>query len=94
MKCETKSAIVGRKGKRDEEGNSPVFVNLFKINDPHKTSEVPFKFLDFNKIHKIIIHDLTVNYMIEGSDILINNLKFIEVKEKEGHLDVYGEQEK
>ena len=98
MKYETKSAIVGRKGKRDEEGSSPVFVNLFKINDPHKTSEVPFKFLDqemnLKKIHKINIHKLSISYLIEGSDILINDLKWIEVKEKEGHLDIYGEQEK
>jgi len=94
MKCEAKSAIVGRKGKRDEEGNSPVFVNLFKINDPHKTSEVPFKFLDFEKVHKININKLSLSYLIEGSDILINNLKWIEVKEKEGHLDIHGEQDK
>jgi len=94
MKIEAKSAIVGRKGKRDEEGNSPVFVNVFKINNPHKTSEVPIKFTDFDKIHKINIHKLTLSYLIEGSDILINNLKWIEVKERDGHLDIYGEQEK
>jgi hypothetical protein len=94
MKCEAKSAIVGRKGKRDEEGSSPVFVNLFRINDPHKSSEVPFKFLDFEKVHKINISKLSLSYLIEGSDILINDLKWIDVKEKDGHLDISGEQEK
>jgi hypothetical protein len=94
MKYQAKSAIIGRKGKRDEEGSSPVFVNLFKINDPHKTSEVPIKFLDYKKIHKINIKKLSLSYLIEGSDILINDLKWIDVKSKEGHLDILGEQKK
>jgi hypothetical protein len=93
MKYKTKSVVIGRKGKRDENGNSPVFVNLFDINNPHKTAEVPKEMIDFKKIHKIIIIGLTLNYMIEGSDILINDLKEIEVEEKEpGHLYIKGKQ--
>ncbi len=94
MKYKTKSALIGRKGKRDEEGNSPVFVNLFDINDPHKTAEVPKEMIDFDKIHKIVIDSLKISYLIEGSDILINNLEEIDVEEKEPeHLFISGKQE-
>ena len=93
MKYKTKSALIGRKGKRDEEGNSPVFVNLFDINDPHKTAEVPKEMIDFDKIHKIVIDSLKISYLIEGSDILINDLTEIEVDEKEPeHLFISGKQ--
>ncbi len=91
MKYGTTSAIIGRKGKRDDDGNSPVFVNLFDINNPHKTAEVPKKMIDFSKIHKIFINNLNISYLIEGSDILINDLEEIDIKEKEpGHLFVSG----
>jgi len=93
MNYKTKSAIIGRKGKRDENGNSPVFVNLFDINDPHKTAEVPKEMVDFKKIHKLVIDKLTISYLIEGSDILINDLEEIDIDEKEpGHLYISGKQ--
>lgn len=95
MKEKTKSALVGRKGKRDNDGNSPVFVALFDINNPHKTAEVPRKNIDFEKIHKIIISDLKIQYLIEGSDFLINDLTEIKVEEKQpGHLYITGKQKK
>ncbi len=93
MKHKTKCAMIGRKGKRDEKGNSPVFVGLFDTNNPHKTTKLPKKTIDFSKIHKIIISNLKVQYLIEGSDFLINGLEEIEVEEKEpGHLYIKGKQ--
>ncbi|MHA1409621.1 MAG: hypothetical protein ACTSQY_04780 [Candidatus Odinarchaeia archaeon] len=87
--------MIGRKGNRDEHGNSPVFVSLFDMNNPHKTTKLPKKTIDFSKIHKIIISDLKVQYLIEGSDFLINDLSEIEVDEKEkGHLYISGKQKK
>lgn len=97
MRVNTKSAIVGRSGKRDEEGNGPVFIHLFSINDPHKRPDaVPDKFIDdFMKIHKIIIKNLDINFLLAGSDILINDLEYIEVEEekgKPGNLIITGKQ--
>jgi len=95
MKYKAKSAIIGRKGKRDEEGNSPVFVNLFDVNNPHKTKKFPKKFIDFEKIHKIVIDGLSISYLIEGSDILINDLIEIDIEEKEPeHLFIKGKQKR
>jgi hypothetical protein len=97
MKYNTKSAIIGRMGKRDEDGNSPVFVHLFKVNDPHKTDNVPEKFIEFEQVHKIIIKGLDVSYLIAGSDILVNDLEYIEVKQEKGmpgHVWISGKQKK
>ena len=96
MRYETKSAIIGRSGKRDEEGNGPVFVHLFNQNDPHKSDVVPVKFIDFQKIHKIVFRGLDINYLLAGSDILVNDLEYIETEEeegKQGNLVITGKQQ-
>lgn len=90
----TKSVIIGKKGGIDENENYPVFVNLFDVNDPHKDpNTVPKKFLEY-KIHKIVLKGLTVEYLLIGKDMVINNLKKIKLSyEGHGHLIVEGEQE-
>ena len=95
MKYETKSAIIGRSGKRDDDGNGPVFIHLFSQNDPHKSDVVPDKFIDFEKIHKVIFKGLDINFLLAGSDILVNDLVSLEVKEDEtstGNLIISGTQ--
>jgi hypothetical protein len=88
--------MIGKRGKRDEEGNCPIFVHLFDINDPHKTDKVPDKFLNFENIHKIILKNLDISYLLAGQDILINNLDYIEIErdkyDPEHHLVVSGKQ--
>ena len=96
LKYKTKSAIIG-KSKKDSgyDGmDRPVFISLFDINDPHKTNKVPKKRFDFkNGIHKIILKDLEIDYLLAGHDILINNLEEIDFKDdKEGHLIITGKQ--
>ena len=96
MKYKAKSVIIGKSKKNsDYDGmDRPIFISLFDINDPHKTSKVPKKRFDFkNGVHKIILRDLEVYYLLAGHDILINNLEEIDFKEdKEGHLIVTGKQ--
>ncbi len=89
----TKSAIIGKKGKMDDNEDFPIFVNLFDVNDPHKDpNTVPKRFLEF-KVHKIIIKNLEVEYLLVGKDMVINNLKKIKLSvEGHGHLVVSGEQ--
>ena len=96
LKVKTKSAIIGKlKKESDYDGmDRPVFISLFDINDPHKTNKVPKKRYDFKEgIHKLIIKDLEVNYLLAGHDILINDLQELELnKDKEGHLIITGKQ--
>jgi hypothetical protein len=97
MKIKCRSALIGREGKRDEQGRAPFFVELFDVNDPHLKAEVPKKRLDFNKIDNVIIRGLDMEYLVGGSDMLINDLVEIEVGLEKGnkeHLLIKGKQKK
>jgi hypothetical protein len=95
MKYQAKSAIIGRMKREDKDDELyPCFVSLFDINDPHKTGEVPKEQIKFEQLHKIIIDDLDINYLLAGNDIVINNLEVIDVSYKPPHLFIKGKQVK
>ena len=92
MKFETKSVIIGRKKKIDDDTEDrPCFVSLFDNNDPHQKNEVPKQILEYIA-HKIIIKSLNVNYLLQGNDLVINDLESIDVEEDNGHLIISGKQ--
>jgi hypothetical protein len=100
MRYACKSAIIGKKDKKggfdDDEQyleTAQVFVNLCKKNDPHLTAEIPFQFLDF-EVHKVVIRGLDVYYLIPGTDVVINNLDYIDVESDGPHLYIHGKQKK
>ncbi len=88
----TRSVIIGRK--KRSEGYYPCFVHFFNIDDPHKTGKVPEKMLEFDKVHKVIIEGLDINYLLEGNDIVINWLESVSIEEKGPHLYISGKQTK
>ncbi len=92
-KYHTKSIIIGRKKGSDENPDvRPCFINLFDKNNPHKSAEVPFEVLEFEEVHKLIISDLEVNYLLPGNDLVINDLKHIELKVDGPHIFLTGKQ--
>ncbi|MCX6709475.1 MAG: hypothetical protein NTV63_00765 [Candidatus Woesearchaeota archaeon] len=99
MRYQCKSIIIGRKDKKVEKiedkylETAPIFVNLCEKNDPHLTAEIPFKFLDFD-VHKVVIRGLDVYYLIPGTDIIINNLSYIDIESDGPHLYISGKQAK
>jgi len=89
----TKSIIIGRKQKYAENPDvRPCFISLFDKNDPHKTGEVPFEILEFEKVHKVIIKGMDINYLLPGNDIVINDLEFISIKTEGPHIILFGKQ--
>ncbi len=95
MEYKTKSVIIGRMKRKDKEDDVyPCFVSLFDINDPHKTAEVPTKKLEFEDMHKIIIKNVDLNYLLAGNDLVINNLESIKIVDEEPHLYIEGKQKK
>jgi len=96
MLYKAKSLILGRTGKRDELGRGPVFVRLFDVNDPHKTTEAPSKFLDFEHVQKIVLKGMDLNYLIGGSDLFANDLTEVEITEEKSknNLTIVGKQKK
>jgi len=92
MDYKTKSVILGRKKRENKDEAYPCFISMFDMNNPHTSGEVPKKILDFPLVHKVIIKGLDVNYLLEGNDLVINNLESIEIKVEDGHIFVSGNQ--
>lgn len=53
---------------------------------------MPKKIVNFDKIHKVIIEGLNVNYLLPGNDLVINNLQSIELRQDGEHIHVRGKQ--
>jgi len=96
IKIDAKSILIGKKKKEENyDGNDrPVFVSLFDKNNPHLNCQVPKERYDFDKgIHKVILKDLKIDYLLAGHDIVINDLKTCILEEDgKGHLIVKGKQ--
>ncbi|MBU2638441.1 MAG: hypothetical protein KJ955_05695 [Nanoarchaeota archaeon] len=86
-----KSVIVGRK-KGGDEDFKPCFICLFNGNEPHKTGEVPFEILDYEKVHKVHIKGLDISYLLPGNDLVINDLESINVIVDGPHISLEGKQ--
>jgi hypothetical protein len=81
MKYPTKSVLVTRLPRRDNDEFKTASIKLFDINDAHKTDELPTESLEFPNIEKIIIKGMELDYYLEGNDIIINNLEEISIEQ-------------
>jgi hypothetical protein len=89
MKYNVKSIIIGRKKREDGEEFSPCFIALFSVNKPHKGGKVPDKIVDFKEVRKVVIKNLDIEYQLEGSDIVIQNLSDLSIdKTSEGSSNI------
>ena len=96
MIYKVKSIIIGRKKNEGKELlGRPCFISMFDTNDPHIKNISPKKILDFKSIKKVILKGFEVNYLLEGNDILVNNLSSLEIKQnpKNKHLILSGKQD-
>lgn len=94
-KLKTKSVIIGRRKRIKETARDSdlrdCFVDLFDVNNPHLSSKAPKKIFEFNKKHKIVISgSKDINFLLLGHDIVINDLKEVEIKENGPHLYIKG----
>ncbi len=92
MKYKTKSAIIGRKKKLNE--NSlvrPIFISLFNKNNPQHSKEAPTKILEFN-VKEVKIKNLNLSYLPHGNDLIINNLSNISVSKNKKIILLTGKQ--
>ncbi len=88
MKYQTKSVLVTRLPRKGDNEFKTASIKLFKINDPHKTSEFPTKDLEFESIEKIVIKGVEVDYYLEGNDLILNNLKNIDIEQKGSIIEI------
>jgi|TARA_B100002003_G_C13886677_1_gene432592 hypothetical protein len=82
MKHKTKSVLVTRMPRVDDNEFKTASIKLFSINDPHKTEELPKESFEYPNVEKIIIKSVEVDYFLEGNDLIINNLEEIEIEQK------------
>lgn len=87
MDFNTKSVLVTRTPRKGDNEFKTASIKLFKINDPHKTEELPTESLEYDNIEKIVIKNMDIDYYLEGNDIIINNLESVSV-EKDGNIVV------
>ena len=91
MRYQAQSILIGRKKSTEKDYNlRPCFISLFDDNNPHLSTEGPKEVLEFDAVHKVIIQGLKVNYLLPGNDLVINNLKEVEVEKNGPHITVKG----
>lgn len=91
MKYQAKSILIGRKKSTDKDYNlRPCFVSLFNENNPHLSVEGPKDVLEFSDVHKVVIQGLKVNYLLPGNDLVVNDLKEVDVRQEGPHVIVRG----
>ncbi len=86
MEYKTKSAVIARKKVGDEKYNC--IVNIFDVNDPHLSNEVPKECLEFENITKVHFKDVSVEFYLMGSDLILNDLRTLKIVEADGHLTI------
>jgi hypothetical protein len=94
MKYKTKSIIIGRKKGEEGSDTKPCFIALFDVNDPHKKNVVPKEIVEYDKVHKIMLKNFDVNYLLPGNDLVINDLVFIQIEKEGPHITIKGKQTK
>lgn len=93
---ETKSVVLSRKPGKDKDGLWTAVIALFTQNNPHLKGEVPFKTVDIEDVVKIRLHELrNVSFYLMGNDLVINNMKYLDVEFDENSriITLTGEQE-
>lgn len=88
MKYKAKSIIVSRlKREPDSEyASRPCRITLYSRNDPHLRDEEPENVLEFNKVQKVVLKNLEVNYLLAGNDLVVNDLEEISVSKENGDI--------
>ena len=92
-----KSAMRSRNPRANEKLEfKTLVIALFDKNNPHKTGETPLKVLEYPNMEKIRIRNLSVSYYLEGNDMVINDLKSVnlEIDEKNRKVVFRAAQEK
>lgn len=76
------SVLVGRMPREGNEYKTAT-IKLFSTNSPHRKGVLPDKQLDFPSTRKVVIKGGVVEYLTEGNDILINDLKEVDITESD-----------
>lgn len=89
MKYYSKSVLIARRKVRGREGMPyDIDIKLFEVNDPHKTTALPTKTLEFPEAEKVEIIGFKVNYWSLGNDVVINNAGKFEIEKAKAEVRI------
>ncbi|MEK6969097.1 MAG: hypothetical protein AABW48_01585 [Nanoarchaeota archaeon] len=94
MKYKAKSVVVSRKPNHDDEETWSAFIGLFNENNPHLKAKIPFKIIEIPLVEKVRVKELrNISFYLQGNDLVINNLKEINIDTKDKIVTLTGKQE-
>jgi hypothetical protein len=94
MKYTAQSVMIGRKPREGDDEFKTATVSLFAKNNPHLHGEAPLKTMDFRNVEKVRLRDLVnISYYTEGNDLVVNNLKEVEIEQDGSIVTITGRQE-
>ena len=89
-----KSVTISRKPSEREKGTWSAFIGLFDENNPHLKAKAPIKVLEFKNVEKVRINELkNISYYLMGNDVVVNNLKQLNIDVKDGIVTLTGKQD-
>ena len=91
MNYKAKSMLIARMPRGKHENKTAV-VKLFNTNDPHLSDKFPSKEIKFENTKRVILHNMTVKYMTEGNDLIINDLNSVKIEKVKDHhtIEIWG----
>ena len=88
------SIMIGRKPRVGNNEFKTATISFFSKNNPHLTGEAPTHTMDYENIEKVRFRDLVnISYYLEGNDLVVNNLKEVEIDRQDTILTITGKQE-
>ncbi|MBI4449090.1 hypothetical protein HY641_03630 [Candidatus Woesearchaeota archaeon] len=83
MKISATSIMISRR-KTSDAAELPyvVDVKLFEVNDPQKSTALPFQSHEWNGIEEVVITGTALSYCIRGNDIVINDAGTLDVSKR------------
>ena len=94
MKYKAQSIMIGRKPRVGNNEFKTATISLFAKNNPHLAGEAPLKTMDYENIEKVRLRDLVnISYYLEGNDLVVNNLKEVEIDVDGTIVTITGRQE-
>jgi hypothetical protein len=74
------SLLICRKPRTHEKDDfKTACVKLFKVNNPHTTGALPTNEVEYANVEKVVIKGFTVQDILEGNDLIINDVGEVSV---------------
>ena len=85
MKYDAQSVVFGRKPRQEGDEFKTAFFKIYANPRPFEQS-FPEKELDFPNVEKVELRNEDMDYYLEGNDLVIDNIKSIDINQTSNSL--------